>query len=464
MQIKTTKKDILWNYAGTAFSMVGNFLLLPFLVLFLSDEMLGLWYVYIAVGNLVTLFEFGFNPTFARNFAFCWSGADRLMKEGRALSGAGRSIDPSLLAHLLGACRKVYKRITLVALFVLLVPGTLYIASVAGSLDGFEVFFSWVVIACAVLFNLYYLYYAAMLRGIGSIAIESKVKVIARLSQLAMTIVLLFLGFGIIGAAAGFFVNALVYRLLSYRAFWGDGRVRSLGLTSIRLDKARVKEVYKTVSYNAYKDGAIQISNYVSTQASSLICSSFLGLAQAGSFSIALQFATAIGNMALAMMNSYRPMLQSAFQRGDEGLVNKTFSKCVLTYCVLFVVMFLVVLAVAYPVLIIFKPGTSFDPLVFCGVSLYMYLFDWCALFAAMLCNMNEIPYLKAYVITAIAGLLMSVLLVVYIPMGVWGLLLGLALPQCAYNVWKWPHETSMKLHTTVIELLSMGVKDALGR
>lgn len=464
MQIKTTKKDVLWNYAGTAFSMVSNFMLLPFLVYLLSDEMLGLWYVYVAVGNLVTLFEFGFNPTFARNFAFCWSGADRLMKEGCSRSGADRGIDSSLLAHLLGACRMVYKRITLVALFVLLVPGTLYIASVAGSLDALEVGLSWAVFACAVLFNLYYLYYAAMLRGIGSIAIESKVKVIARLSQLAITVVLLFLGFGIIGATAGFFVNALVYRLLSYRAFWGDGRVSSLGLKSIRLDKARVNEVYKTVSYNAYKDGGIQISNYISTQASSLICSSCLGLAQAGSFSIALQFATAIGNMALALMNSYRPMLQSAFQRGDGTLVNKAFSKCVLVYCVLFVVMFLAVLAVAYPLLMIFKPGSSFDPLVFCGVSLYMFLFDWCALFSAMLCNMNEIPYLKAYVISGIAGLLLSILLVIYTPLGAWGLIFGLALPQCAYNVWKWPHEASIRLRTTVIELLSIGVKDALRR
>lgn len=464
MQILTTKKDVLWNYIGIAFSMMGNFLLLPFLVFFLSDEMLGLWYVYVAVGNLVMLFEFGFNPTFARNFAFCWSGADCLTRVGCVRSCGDKGVDSSLLAHLLGACRKVYKRITLVALFVLLVPGTLYITSVAGSLDALEVCLSWAMFACAVLFNLYYLYYAAMLRGIGSIAIESKVKVVARLSQLATTIALLFAGFGIIGAAAGFFANALVYRLLSYRAFWGDGRVKSLGLKSICLDKARVKEVYKTVSYNAYKDGGIQISNYASTQASSLICSSCLGLAQVGTFSIALQFATAIGNMALAMMNSYRPMLQSAFQRGDGALVNKTFSKCVLAYCVLFIVMFLVVLVAAYPLLAIFKPGASFDPLVFCGVSLYMFLFDWCALFAAMLCNMNEIPYLKAYVLTSIIGVLSSVLMVVCTPLGIWGLILGLALPQCAYNVWKWPHETSVRLRTTVMDLLSMGIKSALRR
>ena len=462
MQIVTSKKDVLWNYVGTAFSMAANFLLLPFLVVFLSDEMLGLWYVYIAVGNLVMLFEFGFNPTFARNFAFCWSGADRLTKEGCVRSGDENGVNPVLLAHLLGACRRVYKRITLIALGVLLVPGTLYIVSVSGTLDQSEVYISWAIFSIAVLVNLYYLYYAAMLRGIGSIAVESRIKVISRLMQLAVTVVLLFQGFGIIGAVVGFFINAFVYRIMGYRAFWGDRRIAALQLHSIVLDKSYVAEIYKTISYNAYKDGGIQISNYVSTQASSLICSSCLGLAQAGIFSIALQFATAIGNMALAMMNSYRPMLQSAFQRYDKEVMVGAFSKCVFSYCILFAVMFLIVLAVAYPLLLIFKPGSSFDPAIFCGVSLYLFLFDWCALFAEMLCNMNEIPYLKAYVLTSMAGLFLSLILVIFTSLGVWGIVLGLALSQCAYNVWKWPLETNRRLQTTVVELLLTGMHNVI--
>ena len=439
--------------------MLGNFLLLPFLVVFLSDDMLGLWYVYVAVGNLVMLFEFGFNPTFARNFAFCWSGAKGLTREGCVRSEGNGDVDPALLAHLLVACRRVYGRITLVALVALLVPGTLYIASVAGSLDMLEVFLSWAVFSCGVLLNLYYLYYAAMLRGIGSIAVESKIKVTARLTQLAATAVLLYLGFGIVGATVGFMANALVYRFISYRAFWGDSRIRALGIKSIPLERDRVSQVYKTVSYNACKDGGIQVANYISTQAGSLICSSCLGLAQAGVFSIAMQFATAIGNMALALMNSYRPMLQSAFQRGDMQLVRERFSRCVVCYCILFMAMFLAVLFVAYPLLSVFKPGASFDSLVYCGASVYFFLFDWCALFAAMLCNMNEIPYFKAYAVSGIGGLLLSAALVCFTPLGVWGLILGFAVPQCVYNVWKWPCETSRRLETTVPELLAMGLR-----
>ena len=239
MIIRVTRKDVLWNYLGTFFSMFGNFLLLPFLVRYLTGSELGLWYVYIAVGNLVMLFEFGFNPTFARNFAFCWSGAKELTKEGCVRSDDDE-VDPSLLAHLLAACRMVYRRITAVALVVLVAPGTLYVLSVTGGLDRLDVLVSWCIYGAGVLLNLYYLYYAAMLRGIGSIAADNQIKITARLTQLVVTALLLYCGFGLVGATAGFLANSLIYRVLGYRKFWRNRDISKLNIGSIEISSKRV--------------------------------------------------------------------------------------------------------------------------------------------------------------------------------------------------------------------------------
>lgn len=458
MQITIGKKDIGWSYIGTIFSMLGNFLILPFLVVFLDEECLGLWYVYLAVGNLVMLFEFGFNPTFARNFAFCWSGAKKLTREGCNRDESNDAINPELLAHLLAACRMVYRRITIIAFVVLATLGTLYVSSVTAGMDFLMVSLSWIIFSFAVLFNLYYLYYSAMIRGMGLVAVENQIKVIARLSQLFITIFLLFIGMGILGAAIGFLANAVVYRIMGYIKFWRDKRIVLLRVRCIPINKTQRNDIYKTISFNAYKDGSVQIANYASTQSSSLICSSFFGLAQAGSFSIALQFATAIGNLALAFMNSYRPMLQSGYQLGNKKLVKSIFSKCILAYVTIFPILFIAVLIVAYPLLSFFKPGSSFDPLVYTGVCIYLFAFDWCALFSAMLCNMNIIPYAKAYVITAAVGIMASLFLVGIVHMDVWGLILGIAIPQCAYNVWKWPREATKRLETTPFKLLKFGL------
>lgn len=461
MNIKVSRKDVLWNYAGTAFSMCSNFLLLPFLIHFLTGAELGLWYVYIAVGNLVMLFEFGFNPTFARNFAFCWSGARELTKEG-CVRSEDDEVNPSLLAHLLAACRMVYRRIAAAALLVLAVPGSLYILSVTGGLDTANVLLSWTVYAVGVLLNLYYLYYAAMLRGIGSIAADNQIKITARLVQLTLTVILLFLGLGLVGAALGFLANAFVYRVFGYWKFWRNEDISRLELKSIEIDPARTRSLYKTISYNAHKDGVVQIANYASTQASSLVCSSFLGLEQAGAFSIAMQFAMAIGNMALALMNSCRPMLQSAYQRGEFNALQRTLGKCTAVYVVLFCIMFLAVFLLVYPLLGIFRADSSFDSLLFAGTSAYIFLFDWCALFSSMLCNMNSIPYVRSYIVSAVAGVALSVALVNASGLGAWGLVLGLAIPQMAYNTWRWPLETAKRLGTTVRSLSLEGFKSLL--
>lgn len=457
MRITTSRSDIVWNYAGTIVSMASNFVLLPFLVAFLSDEMLGLWYVFVAVGNLVMLFEFGFNPTFSRNFAFCWAGARHLVREGRDPEFSDEA-DPTLLASLIAACKMVYGRVTLFAFAVLAIPGTVYVFYVSSGLDFFEVIASWAVYAVAVLLNLYFLYYAAMLRGIGSIAADNKIKIAARASQLVVTALLLFAGLGLFGAAVGFMVNSVLYRVLGSRAFWRDQRVAAMDIRCIRTEKAEVCEVYRTISFNAYKDGAVQIANYASTQASTLICSAMLGLAESGAFSIALQFANAIGNLGLALANSYRPMIQSAYQRGDDGLIQKAVGKSAVAYLVIYLTGYLGVLIVAYPLLALFKPGSSFSPLIYSGVSLYMLLYDWQSLFASMLCNMNKIPYTTAYILTSACGVALSVALIWLGGLGVWGLVLGLALPQLAYNNWKWPLAASREIGTTTHGLLRAGV------
>lgn len=458
MRITTSRSDVLWNYFGVIVSMGSNFVLLPFLVAFLTEEMLGLWYVFVAVGNLVMLFEFGFNPTFSRNFAFCWAGARHLVKEGRDPDVAKRA-DPALLSCLVAACKMVYGRVTIVALIVLALPGTAYVVYISQGLNMVEVVASWAVYAVAVLLNLYYLYYSAMLRGIGAIAADNKIKVASKLSQLFVTVLLFFMGLGLFSAAIGFTVNSVLYRVLGSTIFWNDQRVMAMRIRDYRPDRSEVLEVYKTVSYNAYKDGAVQIANYAATQAGTLICSAMLGLVESGAFSIAMQIANAVGNFGLALSNSYRPMIQAAYQRGDNEVICRAAGKGAVAYLVVYLVGYVVVSAAIYPLLAFFKPDASFNFVIYSGVSLYVLLYNWHSLFASLLCNMNTIPYAVPYIVTSAVGVALSAVLVGVAGLGAGGLVLGLALPQLAYNNWKWPLVASREMGTTVRDLLRIGMK-----
>ena len=81
MKINITKRDIIWSYIGTILSMGSNFLMLPMIIFYMNDSMVGLWYVFASIGTIATLFDFGFSVTFARNITYCWSGANKLKKE-----------------------------------------------------------------------------------------------------------------------------------------------------------------------------------------------------------------------------------------------------------------------------------------------------------------------------------------------------------------------------------------------
>lgn len=113
--IKTRKADVIWNYIGTIVSMTSGFILLPLLMCYLSDDELGLWYVYVALSNFAMLFEFGFNPTFARNIVYVVSGARHLSVEGCDKESVEEGIDWHLLNVVIKASKVIYAIIAVVA-------------------------------------------------------------------------------------------------------------------------------------------------------------------------------------------------------------------------------------------------------------------------------------------------------------------------------------------------------------
>ncbi len=75
------KKDVVWSYLGSFFRLAANIILLPFMLHFLSDDDLGMWYVFAGIAQFVVLLDFGFAPALSRNIAYVWCGAKELSRE-----------------------------------------------------------------------------------------------------------------------------------------------------------------------------------------------------------------------------------------------------------------------------------------------------------------------------------------------------------------------------------------------
>lgn len=178
--------------------------------------------MFISIGFVALLFDFGFSITFARNIIYCWSGAQEL-KAQHVVFSKSKEVNFPLLKAVLKPCRFVYGILGGSVLVLMLTIGMYYVGSLVSPVVRGEAYMAWSAYAFAIFLNRYYSYYISFLRGVGSITLANKSIVYARLLQMVVTIILLLLGFGIVGAIIGYLVYSLGFRAFGHRFFYQYG-------------------------------------------------------------------------------------------------------------------------------------------------------------------------------------------------------------------------------------------------
>lgn len=465
VSIKTKRSDVIWSYIGSIVPMCSSFALLPFLIAFLSSDELGLWYVFLAVAVLAQLFEFGFSPAFARNIVYCLSGAKRLSKEGCESVSSDGEVDWHLFRTLLKVSRLLYAVIASIVLLGMAIVGTAYVSCVTQSLSGMTHWVAWALFCLSIFLNLYYLHFVTLLSGIGDIAGESRSKTYSSLVQLLFTGIFLFSGLGLIAAAAGYLAKGLSLRL------WARHYVRrrveiteGIAKDAAPVRKAEVRQVFASISYVAWRNGLDQLALYASTQGSSIVCSLCLGLAETGIYSLSLQFANALVAFAYAFVRSHYPMYQSAYARSDKRQLSVIVERGISMYWLSLFSGVVAVLVIAIPMLKAVRPDLEFDYLFFLVLAAYMALLQHHTIFCNFILASNRIPFLWGFVLSSLAGLVLSVVSVQMFQWGMWGLVFGQALPQLAFNNWYWPHYVMAELDTSFGLMIRNGLSYWVGK
>lgn len=455
MQIRTGKRDFVWNYLGLFFRMGTSIVLMPFVLRFLTDDLVGLWYIFLSVSSFVTTFQAGFAPTFARNVAYCWSGARSFCRDGVS-EDVGDDVDYGVFACLLAACRRVYRVISIVVVAFVAFPGSAYIWMVSEGMPLTEWVVPWMVFCVAVFLNVYFSYYESLLRGIGDLPGINKATIASNAVQMVVALGMLLAGCGLIACALGYLVQGVLFRSLCRRWFLGRRKVADGLASACKPESNGVSEIVRAVYPNAAKDTVVSVANYCMSGAITILCSLYLSLADTGNFSVLLQVFNAVANVSMVVLTTYQPALQSACANGDRSLERKLSGRVLSGYLAVFALMFVIVLA-CLPVLTLIKP--SFAPsLGLCFLmGVYMCMWKLYSICATLITNTNHIPYMWAFVVSAALGVALSALLTGAIGLGPYGLILGQGLIQLAYNVWKWPREAARRLGTTVHGLIREG-------
>lgn len=461
MKINITKKDVIWSYIGIIISLGSNIIMLPFIMYFLDGDMLGLWYIFASIGAIATLFDFGFGVTFARNITYCWSGVSALKKENANFDNNGE-INYVLMKNVLETCRKIYMIIAGSALLLMTTIGTLYILYVSRDVSGYSHLIAWACYAIATFLNLYYGYYASFLRGVGAVDEANKNTVISRLIQIFVTIVLLYFGMGLIGACIAYLFYGTIFRSLGKYKFYHYNNIgKNLKMVTGETKKEEMRALFFTVWHNAWREGLISLCNYFCNQASTLICSSYLSLAETGIYSLGVQIASAIATIAGALYNAYQPTLQSAYVEQNKGKVQHTMSLIVVTYILIFLLGVVGISLIGLPILRVIKPGVIVPTTVLLGLAIYQFMLKFRDCYTSYYSCTNRLPYVKSFVVSAILCVIFSFIFIGPFQLGIWGLIIAQILSQAVYNVWVWPIKAHREIEFSLFEMFSF-VKSSL--
>ena len=460
MAIKLTNRDVIWSYMGTVVSLGVYALALPLAMVFLDADMFGMWSVFISLGSLTTLFDFGFSVTFARNITYCWSGANDLLPE---------SIDEvvhegpnfALMKQVLTTCKLVYLAISGVALALMLTVGTAYIAHIGAGLPGNEHIIAWVIYAVSIFLSIYYGYYTAFLRGVGAVGTASRDTVLARLLLLVCLVGLLWAGFGIIGASASYLVYGIVFRLLCKRDFYRYQDIgRNLDAVVAKVPKGRVRELFGIVWHNAWREGLISLSGFIATQATVIICSLVLTLSETGIYSLSVQIATAVAHIAATLYLAYQPALQERNAANDRPGIQRIMAVIVASTLWIAIGTTVLVLVIGLPILAFIKPDAYIDPLVVTALCFYHLLLRIRDCYASYFSCSNRIPYVTGYCAAAFASIALSYIAAGTLGLGVWGLVGAQIVSQASWNAWIWPLRGDREMGVTFVALVRQGTVD----
>lgn len=454
--MNTSKKDIIWSYLSR-FLMIGvNVILLPLIMRFLTSDELGLWYVFSSISQIVNLFDFGFNATISRHMTYAWSGASKLEKTYMTKE-FGNKKNVRLMSEIMYTCRLVYFIISVLAFAIMISFGTIYICSVTKTGMTREILIAWIVYVSAVFLNLFYGYWSSLLQGIGAVAERNKMNVIAKVIQVLLAAIFLFYGMGLLGFVIAYTISGISLRIIGRKYF---KKKTSEFTFESKISKGRIKECFSAIWESAWRNGIVMLAEFFTTQANTLICAYFIDLTSTSVYGVLTQVISTIASVSTAYFSAYQPQYSNACLQRNVDLQRNITCKADFIYKLVFTVGMIAFIFLGIPILDIIRPNMNISITLSLFVGLFYYLYHQQSIFVSMIASSNRILCCKSYMVTAVCSFFLSIFLVTYAGLGIWGIIISQLVTNLFYNNWKWPNFVLRETNLRYRDIYLLGIRE----
>ena len=456
MSGRLTHRDVVWGYFAQLMNLAGGILLLPLLVLHLSPEEVGLWFVFLTIVSMAQLIELGLQPTLARSAAYVYSGVDELHSEGLRTAIAGSTVNMALLSRLVHAGRQAYRVAGVAVALLLFVVGGSYVAHLqaVNPASIHEALPAWLTYAGGFVISAYFGYYNAFILGRGDIVQNNKVVVATKGSFVIFGASAVMLGFGLPGLGAASVLSCVTSRVLA-RYYYLSG---SHSGDSGHAPKSAGPSLLGALWPNAWKLSVVQLGAFLIVRANTLVASTFMGLALVASYGLTVQLLLVLSGIASLLVSLQLPRMNAAQVRDDRAQLQRAFGLAVVSSWLLFAIGTVILAWLGNAALeMTGKNIRLLDAGVLSALIGIAFLEMNHSIAAMYLTTLNRVPFASAAVLSGIAIVGLSSLLCGWLGMGVWGLVLAQGMVQLGYNNWKWPVEALKNLQIGPSRLLRLG-------
>lgn len=456
-------KDIFWGYVAQGLNIGAGILLLPIILRYLPAADVGLWFVFMTLAGFSQLIEMGFQPTLARNVAYAYSGAKQLAPDGLPNEHCSENkINLYLVAGLISAAKKIYLLVAVLATFLMLVVGSIYIYTLlTPSQNIFYSLSSWITFALGYLVNFYFGYITGVLQGRGDITQSNKVVILARGIMIILGSLLMCLGFGLLGLGVAVFISAVFGRIAALHYLYQDPHKDQLA--SILIKTKEINKLKRTLWHNASRLGMVQLGGFLIQRVSILISSSFMGLEVVASYGMTLSLLLTVSGIAAVICHVQVPYISALQSRYERKLLSSIYGEILILSWAMYFMGLLFILIWGKELLWLIDSHTMLLPFWYIfalGVIVFLEMNHSIA--ATYLTTMNKVPFLKAALFSGILILIFSLLLIK--PLGLIGLIIAQGGVQLAYNNWKWPREVCKQMGCSLTQILSLGIEKLVGK
>lgn len=433
-------KDLFWNYGATFLKIASSVILLPLILRKMPTEMVGIWSIFMTITAFASLLDFGFNPSFARNITYVFSGVNNLNTTGYETvhSTSVQTVDYGLLKGVISAMRWFYFRMALLLFLILSTFGTYYIYFILENYKGdvTEIYIAWTILCLINTYNIFSLYYDSLLQGKGLVKKSKQIVIIGYLVYLFMASFLIFQGYGIVAIVSAQASSVIIIRWLSHKIFFTEEIKQKLDV-AVGRDK---EEVLKAIYPNALKIGLTSLGGFIVQRSALIIGSLYLTLNEIATYGISMQLIAVITGLAGIYAATFQPKIVQLRVENDLKQIKKIYvlGQIFLLSTFLFGGILLVVFGewgiglIGSQTVIMNKSLISFAVLV-------SFLECNHSVAGNMILTKNEVPFFNASLLSGLATIILLFIFFNFFDLGIASMIAAPAIAQGVYQNWKWP-------------------------